>query len=1538
MEDERKSTNSALTASSFDGGSFDISSKKDNLIFNLLFPLYEKPKRPPRVLPMIGYCFVFFELVTLSFFSLDSGTKMPTVIGKALGYTNLASLAFPMKDYYGYVPIGISVLLILLVVALVFVSRLYQWLLTHQPWILSVTKLIFLFFFQVLIIPFVNLSINAFDCYTPPGDSTPLYRALGTTCLGSDDTLSMVAGIVAIVFLVLYFAAVMMYHYFIFRSNPKRGGLFAAPSGKFQTCIAVLVMGLVFCQRLLVDWAFWRAVVSVGTAAGIILAVIMMQPFYSRTSNFLVVLLFSVYGTLRLGLEIGFLIDSGTGTIVGTIVFGVVGIGGGIGLSFLFLHLLKVQERRTWGVTITKDNEVLPRFDLASEEGKHKLMQHVGRKGVEPTVRFILRKNIRTRPLTEYADGIYTFSIMHRKEDKVLLLHYAQFLLSITKNRVKAQVLLQQCKKSNPGIMNRFIIHCVMKGESAENGSGGGEAMELNLKAHLEKAENDREDARDAQIEFYENMSKQKPNFILLQKQLSKIVLAENAAQKSYEELLSQHPNNVAVLRSYGVMLQRILRDEDMADYILSKADQIEEDQSDSMPGMDFQMRGGVRGDGGHQGSLAPRRKKKKKKEAQTVNVDDLLGTHQADTAHVLTIGVLAISITHLIGVAGLIVAHITIRRRSTMFVDSLNNVKDIGTIIGGCTQISVLALELLIHEYNLNWLQMNDTGHTIKTVPEIISELNKTGTELTKLVRTVYEGGSETGVWERVDIPYGFITYDEVNRNVTNVYQENKNYLSLVSDITQFGLAMGSSTDPKTDVEAMHNRMLTLMFNCYQPLYEAGKRAVTAYTDNAFDCATVMYSLTILIVGLSSLVVLILIVATYAVFAITSQSHRKKLLRECIEVKKSALNKISRTLLDEDDSETTQLRPEMEEADDGESMLETERLCEDEDGDQKQKSSSEEEMEEIKEDSTKQTSNSLTPDSSHDGKKPDTADSKLASVPNELPNTNTESVLSDGEPNAKIFSPPRNLHRIRPLQSNTMIIPPNPMTVPPHSLRSVPTQPENKFNNILFTERSLLTQRDEDEEERQTRRDDDAWEEKYENDVANLDELHKSIRGIVPLTTRITMPTHFVLILLLVTGVMTATIMSIKSLSNSVDNVLPATFCPAILSQCNYFLLALAFQTEYLTYPEIVPYPSSTHPVWQDSSHLTDKQDVLSTYFAGTVRYFRMMSLVSHFGQVKPDTTQDKTIDAVRTDRFSTDFNVKTLLMADTCFMRDRSACEALPLKSRLYESYEMLPGFQALMSRFYQYAEFLKKEDPVLFDQNHPLFLFLNSALQYDLHDGSMHEVEMMSEAYVKNKDTFLATSLALTIAGCFMYVLILLLVIAPYVSFKRIRIEDTRLQELVVQLAEDGDKARMVGAMMTNDAEIDDGREKIVATLNSTIQIFKDKESNGMLESMMDEFVTLVKRQFRMEENRMKEGTTSLDRSAMEKHRMEHRICLQRLRYLFDGLRSTSLSRQAISIRQLLRLFDSHFLSADIAAFQTGEADDKAKATESSPRHFQ
>ncbi|KAK2951215.1 hypothetical protein BLNAU_13831 [Blattamonas nauphoetae] len=1570
MEDERKSTSSALTSSSFEGGSFDVTSRRDSFLFTILFPLYENPRQPRKILPMIGYCFLFLELITLSFFSINTTTKMPTMIGHALGFVNFASLGSALKTIYGVVPIALLALILILVLVLILVSPLYQWLLTHQPWILAVTKITFTVFFQILVVPIVNMSINAFDCYRLTPESSLLYRSSGATCFGSDDMLSTVGAVIAIVFLVLYFVMVAMYHFFIFRSNPKRGGYFAAPSGAFQTAIIVFVFGLIFCQRLLVDWAFWRAVVSVGTAAGFVLAVIMTQPFYSLFSNFLIVLLFTVYGTLRLCLEIGFLIDSGTGTIIGTIVMAVVGIGGGIGLSILFLHLLKMKERRTWAITISKDNEVLPKFDMGSEEGIEKLMQHVGKVSVERSVRFVLVKKLRTRALMEYADGIYSTAILRHKDDKILLANYALFLQSVTKNRIKAQVILRQCKKARPGLATRFLIHCVMKGESAENGSGGGEAMEMNLKAQLEQAENDREDARDAQIEFYDNLSKQKPNFSLLQKQLTLIVKAEAESKKSYEQLLAQNPNNVAVLRSYGVMLQKIIRDDDMADYVLAKADQIEEDTTEDYGGtMTGTIKTDPRGDTGSRVSV--RKKKKKKKTQAETGIDDILGTSKAKGMTLINTVFGSISAGHIIGVIGFVAAYIVTNIVSGQFIEAMGHIRDVGTIvISGC-RISIIGLQFLIHEFLWDWTKIADTDQTIDTVVELQPYFSYYGGSLTKLMKQVYESNVENDVWELVDIPVAAAFFNGTTNTTYDVTVTEKSFLNLMADMAQLATQVGVMTDLPTQFPSLHARMVSIQYNSYHPLFEAGKRALIAYADNASSASSRMRTLFNMIVGFPTAIVLISLVCSYGFISLQVTKDRKEILRRSLEVKKSSFQSVARLLTEDgSDNVTNQLNEEEEEM---EQEVEEEEEEEEEEEDQDLAADKSELLEneqdettfekveasprqdeinasssDRKNTNTDRSSEGLEPKTLDEANEPHTEDAdplpiallprrKLGGSKMESSQFASDVYASHTQSMHQLFSPGNHTQVLYDPNTSPQMTPPMNvgMSQLSHNLHANATvETKHDFGFGLFTERSLLTQRDEDDDH-VTKRDDAEWEEAFENSVEDLHNMHKTIHSGIPVHTKVMMVMHVVAVLAVLCGYMLPNYISFFTFTSSVDNILLAAIRPICLTNSNFFLLSMAFDMPFLKFPKLITHPTCTNPVWNDSSHLGQTKAKTMELLTGSLDYFRKTSLITHFGKTAETITDDKLIDERLVTRYENEFNVRELLHQDDCFMSDRTACEEEDIHARLFETHDTVSGLQALISRFLQYGEFLKEEDESIFNETHPIFRFMNSALRNDLRDCTVNMVGRMCSDVIAMKDVFMTQLLIAVVIMSVIYLLVQFFMMTPFITFKRMGMEDRRLNELISFDIDDSNYVRFVDAMKTKNKTIDGLREKVIDSANNVIRMHNQHESAGMQEAAMEELMKMTKRSFREEEKSMhariddlqrqsKSETqdskpkaakeTSITNEQLDQHKLEHRVILQRLGVIFDGLRGKDLARQAISVRQLTRLFDRHFISSD------------------------
>ncbi|KAK2944649.1 hypothetical protein BLNAU_20448 [Blattamonas nauphoetae] len=236
------------------------------------------------------------------------------------------------------------------------------------------------------------------------------------------------------------------------------------------------------------------------------------------------------------------------------------------------------------------------------------------------------------------------------------------------------------------------------------------------------------------------------------------------------------------------------------------------------------------------------------------------------------------------------------------------------------------------------------------------------------------------------------------------------------------------------------------------------------------------------------------------------------------------------------------------------------------------------------------------------------------------------------------------------------------------------PTQPpvetKTDFGFGQFTARSLLTQRDEDDDH-QTRRDDAEWEEAFENAVEDLIAGHKTIHSGIPIVTKIIMVSHVVLVFGLLVGYMVPNNFSFNSFTDSVDNILLAAIRPICLTNSNFFLLNLAFDMPFLVFPKLI-----THPT--NSASCRDNDQSVSL------------------------------IDARTITRFDNDFNIEQLLVPGDYCMTDKASCIAEPIHERLHESHDTL------------YGEFLKEEDESQFNENHPIFHFMNSALRKDLREG--------------------------------------------------------------------------------------------------------------------------------------------------------------------------------------------------------------------------
>ncbi|KAA6369122.1 MAG: hypothetical protein EZS28_035351, partial [Streblomastix strix] len=130
----------------------------------------------------------------------------------------------------------------------------------------------------------------------------------------------------------------------------------------------------VFCMRELIDWPFWRGVVSVGTSGFIIVIVLLKQPFYKFISNYLTILPWSLFGVIRLCAEIGYSFEDASNSIIPQIIFLVLGLILGIALSIFLYQVLNRQMKKKWYLT----SSLRPLVDAQKEQMKENASQKFG--------------------------------------------------------------------------------------------------------------------------------------------------------------------------------------------------------------------------------------------------------------------------------------------------------------------------------------------------------------------------------------------------------------------------------------------------------------------------------------------------------------------------------------------------------------------------------------------------------------------------------------------------------------------------------------------------------------------------------------------------------------------------------------------------------------------------------------------------------------------------------------------------------------------------------------------------------------------------------------------------------------------------------------------------------------------------------------------------------------------------------------------------------------------------------------------------------
>ncbi|KAA6382825.1 MAG: hypothetical protein EZS28_021647 [Streblomastix strix] len=122
----------------------------------------------------------------------------------------------------------------------------------------------------------------------------------------SGKAIEIILAVLSTIFILVIFFYNSTIQPFKFYHNLNNGGLFEYSSGYFRGVHIFLLLGIVFCKRELIDLPFFRGIPSAGTSGLIIVIILLKQPFYEFISIYLNILPWSLFGVIRLCVEIGY--------------------------------------------------------------------------------------------------------------------------------------------------------------------------------------------------------------------------------------------------------------------------------------------------------------------------------------------------------------------------------------------------------------------------------------------------------------------------------------------------------------------------------------------------------------------------------------------------------------------------------------------------------------------------------------------------------------------------------------------------------------------------------------------------------------------------------------------------------------------------------------------------------------------------------------------------------------------------------------------------------------------------------------------------------------------------------------------------------------------------------------------------------------------------------------------------------------------------------------------------------------------------------
>ncbi|KAA6399960.1 MAG: hypothetical protein EZS28_004517, partial [Streblomastix strix] len=596
-----------------DLGQFEV------FIARVLSPLYNQSKNLTNQQSIIVWGMITLQLITLSVYRVVGPSPDPSrityypgitqtsrVFFRALGYIDGSQWGFLAGNYISFAAFGSLFILLLCICILGGFSIYLERLQMSNKGLISLNRIIFNLMLPILFIIFINIGISNFDCFCKDGESQISYLLGGTAQCFKGNTLQIGGAVAGISVCVIFLMMQIPLNLFLFDNNYKRGGHFSTYSGSSSAVEYIILFGLVFAQRELVNWYFWRGLVTIGTATLMAAFYILYQPYYRNTGNILIASRYCIYGTVRLFMEIAYAVERSVMSKVDSaerlyeapkghwidifvyVMFGL-GILAGIIESVLCSVFIKWLNKKRW--ILDKENKFyeLPYQQNTAIEQKQDesklitidLFQDIWM--IERRMRFLLQKDLRELQYVFYANFCFNIAQHLHKDDPVLLFHYATFLKQIAKQPQAASDVIIRCRILRPPIALRVVLASQVLEQQRER------MLKNKLKAtllrrtltaleqrRLDNAEDNLEEALGDMRMFWEGLLRPQPDLWELQIHLEHIADLTTKTQDIYIQLLETCVNNPTVLRSYSLFSGQLLRDETEALISKERAQAIE--------------------------------------------------------------------------------------------------------------------------------------------------------------------------------------------------------------------------------------------------------------------------------------------------------------------------------------------------------------------------------------------------------------------------------------------------------------------------------------------------------------------------------------------------------------------------------------------------------------------------------------------------------------------------------------------------------------------------------------------------------------------------------------------------------------------------------------------------------------------------------------------------------------------------------------------------------------------------------------------------